>query len=232
MTLHNNFFAFPLPIRALVANISLLLTTALFELVCWREVKKFYAKNPKLYLSALWTNIVTNSILNVAAYILLATYVVDKSPNGMYQRARNFFGIISTHSVWYYYAHRAFHEVKGLYWMHSYHHKFKSIVLPSAANAVSIWEYTIAYVFPFFLAGWMLKPDRATLLIALKLLHLGNLFVHFPLTVGKKLPWFLCSSSDHKRHHTKLKTDYGAPLLHTDRIMYSLSALAGKVHDD
>ncbi len=34
---------------------------------------------------------------------------------------------------------------------------FNSIVLPSVANAVSIWEYTVAYFPPFILAGCMLK---------------------------------------------------------------------------
>ena len=221
------FFTLPLPIRALVANVTMLITTTVFELACWQEVKKFYAKNPKLYLSAWWTNVVTISIVNVAMYIVVATYLVDKTPNTMYQRALKFVGIILTHNVWYYHAHRAFHEVKGLYWMHSYHHKFNNIVLPSSANAVSIWEYSIAYVFPFLLAGWMLKPDQITMLLTLKSLHLANLNIHFPLTLKKKLPWFLVSSSDHKRHHIKLKTDYGAPILFTDRILYSLFGVMG-----
>ena len=230
MTFYDSFFALPLPIRALVAHISNLLTTAVFELACWQEVKKFYSKNPKLYRSALWTNIVTNAFINVPMYIMIATYIVDKTPNTMDQRALKFVGIMSIQGVWYYLAHRAFHEVKGLYWMHSYHHKFNTIVLPSAANAVSVWEYTIAYVFPFLLAGWMVRPDRGTMLLALKILHLGSLFNHFPLTLEQKLPWFLVSSSDHKRHHNKLRTDYGAPIVHADRILDALFGNGRKAH--
>ena len=107
------FFTLPIPILALVANVTMLITTTVFELACWQEVKKFYAKNPKLYLSAWWTNVVTISIMNVATYIVLATYLVDKTPNTMYQCALKFVGMILTHNVWYNHAHRASMKSRG-----------------------------------------------------------------------------------------------------------------------
>ena len=230
MTLFDSFLELSPPIRALLANFAMLLETALLELACWREVKKFYTQNPELYHSALRTNIVSHfSPLSIAMYTLIANYNVDKTPHGMFQRALKFVGMIWFQGLFYYYAHRAFHKVKGLYWIHSYHHKFKDTVLPSATNAVSIWEYTIAYLTPFYLATWMMKPDRATVLVAMQVVHLGALLAHFPPFLEVKLPWFLLSASEHKRHHIKLNTEFGGPFFHVDRVMWSsLSAMGGR----
>lgn len=130
-------------------------------------------------------------------------------------------GIIVIQGFLFYLLHRAFHEVKGLYWIHRYHHKFNTIVLPSTGVAVSAAEYLLAYILPILIAYRVMQPyaTEAALLSSAFLMAIFNLLDHTPWMQSISLPWIFVSAKDHMQHHRKNRDDYGAPIFHTDRIL-------------
>ena len=47
-------------------------------------------------------------------------------------------------------AHRSMHKISAFRSIHKTHHKYKDIVVPTVANAVSTNEFLFAYMLPFF----------------------------------------------------------------------------------
>ena len=116
--------------------------------------------------------------------------------------------------------------------MHSFHHLFNEIILPSSAMAVSIFEFVIAYLAPIIVGCALVPTDRTCVIISACLIGGSNLLIHTPFMLGAKLPWFIVTADDHFRHHRRLTTDYGAPLLNFDRILGVGSAVSTKQEND
>lgn len=95
----------------------------------------------ELYRDCIWSNIRNNLVLGPITYYLTIEYICRSGPLTLAQQMQSVFGIVLIEGVLFYLVHKAFHEIKGLYWMHRYHHRFNTIVLPSSSNAVSIAEY-------------------------------------------------------------------------------------------
>ena len=136
---------------------------------------------------------------------------------------QNVTGIIVIENVFFFLVHKAFHEVKGLWWAHRFHHRFNDVILPSSASAVSVTEYVVGYVLPLLLGAKVMKADEPSIQIAAALISISNLLIHSPFLEGKVYPsWLLVSADDHYRHHRKLTTDYAAPIINCDRIIQSV----------
>lgn len=95
----------------------------------------------ELYRDCIWSNVRNNLVLGPITYYLTIEYVCCSGPLTLAQQMQSVFGIVLIEGVLFYLVHKAFHEIKGLYWMHRFHHRFNTIVLPSSSNAVSIAEY-------------------------------------------------------------------------------------------
>lgn len=106
-----------------------------------------------LYAQGVATNVLNNCLLGPLAYQLVASRWMAP-PFTAVGRVVMVLGILAGHAVGYYAAHRWMHT-KRMYWAHRFHHRFNTYVVPVTANAVSIAEYSIAYMAPF-IAGSML----------------------------------------------------------------------------
>ena len=113
---------------------------------------------------------------------------------------------------------QAFHEHRVLWPAHAFHHKFNDVILPSTASAVSITEFLVAYMAPITIACWVCRCDRASGILGSAVIGITNLLIHSPFMVGTKLHWCLVGADDHFRHHRKLTTDYGTPVVSFDRL--------------
>ena len=222
--------------RAILAGSLAVFLTALFELTCLDQVTKMRStvQGRALYASSLRANLLNNLVLGPITYYLSVRYVC-RSPNEtmtLQEQIVAACGMVLIEGISYYLIHKAFHEVKGLYWMHKYHHSFNEIVLPSSANAVSVWEYTIAYMLPLAWGAALAGADEVAAFSGLAVIAVSNLLIHTPWLEQYEYPgscWIFCSTSDHLSHHGKTLGNYGAPVFHMDRIMERcLSSLEGK----
>merc|ERR1719335_651049 len=113
-------------------------------------------------------------------------------------------------------------HTKQFYWMHRFHHRFNKYVPPSAANAVTIYEFTAAYSGPFVIGCLIFGSDRVALQVAIGLNYLLSALVHTPWmqSLSKAVfPWFLVSAHDHNEHHRLLNKHYASPTWNVDRIL-------------
>ena len=159
-------------------------------------------------------NLVNNGIIGPVLYELVTTRWMSP-PLSMLGRVLMTGAILLGHGLGYYAAHRWMHT-RRMYWAHKFHHKFNLIVVPVTANAVSLAEYAIAYMAPFVVGSALLRPDRASLFVAVGYISLNNLLIHTPrlCELSKHLvPWWGVSTADHLEHHARLTTHYAAPTI-------------------
>lgn len=210
--------------RGLVLTSLLVLLTALLDLASWSQVQKLRKKTPGLYRSAIISNLVNNLVLGPITYYLTVTYIVDQDTAlSTLDRLGSILGIVIVEGVLYYLLHKACHEVKGLYWIHRYHHKFNTFVVPSSANAVSVAEYTLLYMIPMVIGIIMTRADEFSAVMAVGVIGITNLLIHTPAMSSQRYFWIFVSTEDHLDHHRKNKSHYGAPVIHMDRILSSFS---------
>jgi len=195
------------------------------ESFCQDDIARLKAKKggAELYRQAVVANFV-NIGLGVPITHYLRVVYTSQAGLTLWEQVQSVIGILVLESLFYYFIHKAFHEYRSLYWMHSFHHKFNDVVLPSTACAVSIAEFSIAYMLPIVAGSHIMKADRISGIIASGIIGVSNLMIHSPFMTQFEFPDWLASASSHFRHHRKLTTDYGAPLLHFDSILGAKSA--------
>ena len=140
--------------------------------------------------------------------------------------------VLSMHSLFYYYIHKAFHEVAWMYQrFHRFHHRFHSHTPPSSANAVTVGEYLLAYILPL-VPIISIRPVTPTgIRIALVILSALNLLVHTPpieAWSARWIPSFWVSTNNHLDHHRKLTSHYASPTLNIDTLVETTSSLFKK----
>lgn len=198
--------------------------TAYLETTCPDEVAKLVNKKEgaKLYVKAIVLSVFNMMVLGTLSYVMIVEYLCEERPLTVVQQMRGIVGVIVIENFLFFLVHKAFHEVKGLYWAHSFHHRFNEVVLPSTAMAVTVTEFTTAYLAPIIIGCTLLPVDRTSVVICAIVIGTSNLLIHTPCMLGTKVPWFIVTADDHFRHHRKLTTDYGAPLVSFDRILTML----------
>lgn len=199
---------------------SLVFLTAYLETTCPEEVLKLINKNggKKLYTKAVFQNLFNMLILGTLSYVFIVEYLCQIQPLSLFQQVRGVFGVVMIENFLFFLVHKAFHEVKGLYWAHSFHHRFNEVILPSTAMAVSVTEFLTAYLAPIIVGCTLVPTDRTCVVIAAIIIGGSNLLIHTPCMLGANVPWFIVTADDHFRHHRKLTSDYGAPLISFDRL--------------
>tara|TARA_B100000700_G_scaffold215379_1_gene236707 strand:- start:10 stop:720 length:711 start_codon:yes stop_codon:yes gene_type:complete len=132
-------------------------------------------------------------------------------------------GIIFIHGVGYYIAHRLMHTNKYLYGIHTFHHKFDDILVPSIGNAVSIQEFFIAYILPFIIGAVILKPSELAFNIGIGFISFFNLVIHCMELEKINYANYLVSPKKHIIHHRVKEKHYAAPILDLDYILDNLA---------
>lgn len=194
------------------------------ERQCPDEVQKLLLRKggKELYQKALNANFVNLMMIGPVSYHLIVEYLCLPGPFSPLEQLQKIAGVVLIQGFFYYLVHKAFHQVKGLWWIHSFHHHFNEVILPSSADAVSVAEFSIAYMAPLAIGCAIVQADRASAVLASGVIGFTNVWIHTPFLEGTKLPWFLVSTSDHTRHHRSVTTDYAAPVIHFDRIFAAL----------
>ena len=207
--------------RSMLLGVVHVLLTVILELSCLDKVRRFREGNGKVLHNSAWIKTLRNDlVLEPITYYFTVLYLCHpESTSGVHQIVTAA-GIVVIEAVLYYTIHKAYHEVKGLYWIHSYHHKFNNIILPSTGMAVSVTEYVTAYLFPVVVGVLIAKPDETASFLCGVWIGLTNLLIHTPWMEVVRYPsWIFVTAADHMSHHRKNRDNYGAPILHMDRIL-------------
>ena len=212
--------------RSMLLGVVHVLLTVLLELSCLDKVLRLRQSSSSggdgkvLHNSAWYKTLRNDLVLEPITYYFTVLYLGrPEATSGMHQIVAAA-GIVVIEAVLYYTIHKAYHEVKGLYWIHSYHHKFNDIILPSTGMAVSVTEYVTAYLLPVVVGVMLVKPDETASFLCAVLIGLANLLIHTPWMESVQYPsWILVTAADHMSHHRKNRGNFGAPILHMDRIL-------------
>lgn len=224
--------------RAICAGSLAILLTVVLELTCLSHVRKLLLSGIPgrgLYVSAWRVNLFNQLLLGPLTYYGTVRFLCDQQHSKtLCEQAMAAVGIVIVEAMLYYIVHKSLHEVKGLYWMHSYHHRFNTVVLPSSASAVSVAEYIVAYMFPLVSGVCLTRADEAATFAGAFIVAVAHVLIHTPWLEDYEYPsWIFVSASDHLNHHRKARDNYGAPVFHLDRIVERcFSSFESRYDDD
>jgi sterol desaturase/sphingolipid hydroxylase (fatty acid hydroxylase superfamily) len=148
----------------LIISISTVLLTFILDLFSFNNIQLLFQKKDgkELYKRSVFANLFNHLILGTFSYGLL-TYLIS-----LESYAKTYLGIgldyislLLIQSIGYYFVHIIMHTNK-FYFIHKFHHQYSDIVIPMAANAVSSYEYLLAYMMPFIVGIILFKPDRVS----------------------------------------------------------------------
>jgi hypothetical protein len=177
-------------------------------------------KNPQLYIDGTVSNFVNLMGLSPVYYVMVDNFLLRDKSIGI--QLLKVMGMVFTHNVLFYNLHKLFHEKKGLYFLHRFHHKFIKPI-PSNGNSVSINEYNIAYVLPFLVGAIIFNPNGLSFQLSIAIISIFNALVHCPPLKYLKFPPLFVSPNDHLIHHEKLTTKYASPILNMDYISRAIN---------
>ena len=204
--------------------------TVLLEIWSIDTVRELW-KQPggkELYREAWVASIVNPFVCGLPVYILAAVVFCVEDRDGIEETWLRSLGsilcILFFHSWQYYSIHKAFHEHPRLYQrFHRFHHKFHTYTPPSAANAVTMGEYVLAYIIPFLLPLVVVETSVRSLQMATAILSVCNLLVHTPPIedcVPFRAPSWWVSTSNHQDHHRKyIKSHYSSPTFNIETLL-------------
>ena len=147
-------------------------------------------------------------------------YFIDHSVPPTTFQLFNIITILLIQNIGYYLVHKLFHMSK-LYKFHKFHHKFDKILIPSLGNAVSITEFTLAYMLPFVMGAYITHPSELSMIIPLFLVAILNMSIHCQELNKFKYPSFIVSPKNHFIHHQERNKHFAAPILNIDKIINS-----------
>lgn len=184
--------------------------------VCLPTTKKYMIKNTDLYIQNLHANIKNLFILSPFYYFLAHNILLDNT--------KNHFSIINTsvllltQNVFYHYAHKYMHIIPNIRWMHDFHHKYLETT-PTIGNAVTMSEFQIAYILPFLIGSFIVKPSPIDLQISIFIISTLNMFIHTQELKNLNFIDYFVSPKKHIGHHETRSGTYSAPLLDLDKIL-------------
>jgi sterol desaturase/sphingolipid hydroxylase (fatty acid hydroxylase superfamily) len=215
-------------VRGIISASLAVLLTIVLELTCRDDVRKLWHSHPegkRLYQSAIRSNIRNNLFLGPITYYIAIRYFCTTDPTSVIERLHAIAGIVVIEALLYYLLHKACHEIRGLYWIHRFHHQFNTVVLPSSANAVSVTEYVVLYMLPLVVGVAWTRADEIAAFLGAAIVGVSNLLIHTPWLEEWSFHWIFVSAKDHLNHHRRFHGDYGAPVFHMDRIMDRVSQI-------
>ena len=145
----------------------------ILDLFCIQIIKQFILKN--LYIKAFFYNIINLLLLGPIFYYYTITYFCNLEKEF---KIENTIFILYVQSVLYYLVHKLMHT-SLVYRIHSFHHKFNNYVVATTANAVSVYEFIFAYMFPIIFPIMLIKPDFLSINISIGIISFTNIFNSF-----------------------------------------------------
>ena len=192
----------------LIISTSTLILTFILDLISFNSIQLLFQKNggKELYKKSVFTNLFNHLILGTLSYGCLTYFIsLDAYHKSYFNIIIDTFLLLLTQSIGYYLAHILMHTNR-FYYIHKFHHQYSDVVIPMSANAVSAYEYIIAYMMPFIIGIILFKPDRIALRISISLVSFANLLIHTPWlseSSDKFLSKYFVKTSDHLEHHQK-----------------------------
>jgi sterol desaturase/sphingolipid hydroxylase (fatty acid hydroxylase superfamily) len=164
-----------------------------------------------------WTLVLFNLLFLGPVFYTLVTPLLSLQKRFL-KNIFDIFGLITIHSAVYSFVHRLMHKVTAFRPIHKHHHKYKEIVLPSNANAVSSNEFIFAYMLPFVVGCALIKPTSHSLSVATLIVSGFNICIHsVSLSKYKWFKWFV-TPSEHLHHHETKSSIYSAPTISWGKI--------------
>lgn len=209
--------------------------TLVLELLSLETAKACYAKDKQLYLQGVAINFVNHFIYGIPVYIVSALVCIRKYDDSHSYGVIAFqtLAVLLIQSISYYEVHKTFHSTPGFYKYHKFHHRFNTHVSPISANAVGFVEYVFAYILPFAVAGFIVRPYADATRLSIYIVSMFNLVIHTPVIEAwseRNMPDWWVSTHDHMEHHRKLNVHYAAPTVNLDWAVEKLNA-SGKGHE-
>ena len=124
--------------------------------------------------------------------------------------------LLLVHHIGYYVMHKVMHKVSSFKCFHLLHHEFDFYMVPSIGNAVSNEEFLMAYVSPFVIGAYLLKPNEVTFIIPIMIISVFNNVIHCKEFEHIRWSKYLVSPAQHLEHHKIRNKHYSAPLLNLD----------------
>lgn len=168
-----------------------------------------------------WIANITNlCVLSPILYSILSVHVIQDPSLSIYNiYPSHVLYIVFIHNLFYYLTHKSFHLHNSLLRIHSFHHKFDKLMLPSVGNAVSKREFIIAYVTPFFIGAAVVPCSEASMICSVGIISLLNLFIHCKELENTWWIPFLVSPKKHITHHVERTKHYSAPFFDFDEFI-------------
>ena len=143
------------------------------------------------------------------------------------------FNIVLIHSFGYYCSHRLMHRSDLFRKYHNFHHKFNETLIPSISNAVSLPEFTFAYMTPFIIGALVVDPNINSYNFGILIVSCMNLVIHTPELVNIKYNNLFVSPKTHLNHHQgkNIKSTYSAPTFNLEYIYHYLERLFTNLYD-
>ncbi len=143
------------------------------------------------------------------------------------------FNIVLIHSFGYYCSHRLMHRSDLFRKYHNFHHKFNETLIPSISNAVSLPEFTFAYMTPFIIGALIVDPNINSYNLGILIVSFMNLIIHTQELSNIKYSNFFVSPKTHLNHHQgkNIKSTYSAPTFNLEYIYSYLEKLFTNLYD-
>ena len=110
------------------------------------------------------------------------------------------------------------HIIPKIRWMHDFHHQYIETT-PTIGNAVTLAEFQVAYILPFLIGSFVVKPSPLDLQASIFIISTLNMIIHAQELKNMKYISYLVSPKKHINHHETRSGTYSAPLLDIDKIL-------------
>ena len=171
-------------------------------------------KNPELYADGQDAIVLNLVIISPILYMFVDQLVLDHQTSFSFIKCS---GLLLLQNIGYFFAHREMHQNKSLYWIHHFHHLYeKDLIIPSIANAVSVYEFLFAYASPIVLGGYLLHVNEYEFAAAIEIISIFNLIIHTYELYNRKWVPGMVSPHKHIDHHRIRDKHYSAPIFDLD----------------
>ena len=156
-------------------------------------------------------------VISPLVYMVNDKYLIDHKTSSI--NYRHGVMLLLIHHIGYYIVHRSMHQIEMLRKYHDYHHEFVKHLCPSIGNAVSHSEFLFAYILPFIIGAYLIRPNEITFILPIGFISLFNNIIHCKEL--RYLPWlpFFVSPNMHIKHHEIRNKHFSAPILILDYLI-------------
>ncbi len=184
--------------------------------ICLPTTKNYLKNKTDLYIQNIHANFKNLFMLSPFYYILAHIFLLN-SKNSSFSFI-NTSVLLLTQNLFYYYAHKSMHIIPKIRWMHDFHHQYIETT-PTIGNAVTLAEFQVAYILPFLIGSFVVKPSPLDLQASIFIISTLNMIIHAQELKNMKYISYLVSPKKHINHHETRSGTYSAPLLDIDKIL-------------